>query len=150
MLSRMAILPALAALGACSGGSSLAMDGGPLADGASPAVPVRCDVVQQNCPAGKRCDFTCDNGVLVIACITAAANPGPVGASCAGSDGGTSTGSSCSAGTGCFGSAGKPIMCYRYCRAGSECPAGTTCNTTTRFRGVCSKGSGDLPVGLCL
>jgi len=136
---------------ACSGSSAGYLDGGVvLGDGGLAVVPVRCDVVAQTCGAGKRCDFTCDNGTLVIDCVTAPANPGGVGASCAGSDGGISTGSSCGAGTGCFGSAGKGPMCYRYCKDGSECPAGTSCNTTTHFRAVCPRGSGDLPVGLCL
>jgi hypothetical protein len=149
----MRALAACLVLAACSGSSMPAgvVDAAlPLPDGGLPPVPVRCDVVAQTCGAGKRCDFTCDNGTLVIGCITAAANPAQVGQSCAGSDGGISTGSSCGAGTGCFGSGGKPAMCYRYCKAGSDCPTGTTCNTTTRFRAICPNGPGDLPVGLCL
>jgi hypothetical protein len=153
MLPRMATLPVLAAvLTACSGGSPVptADAAAPLTEGGLPPVPVRCDVVAQTCGAGQRCDFTCDNGTLVIGCITAPASPSQVGASCAGSDGGISTGSSCVAGTGCFSAAGKPASCFRYCKAGSDCPAGTTCNTTVRFRAVCPNGAGDLPVGLCL
>jgi hypothetical protein len=154
MLPRMVILPVLAALlgTACSGGSSIvAAEAGVLPDGAGPPIPVRCDVVGQGCPSGKRCDFACENGNLVIACVPEAANPGPLGATCGnGVDGGAGTGSSCGTGTGCFGQAGKPPMCYRYCKSGSDCPTGTTCNTTTRFRAACPKGGGELPVGLCL
>lgn len=130
---------------ACSS-SSPAVDAA--ADG---AIPITCDVVDQTCPAGQRCDFTCDQtGALVIACTTEPANAAKAGDSCSGRDAGaTGATSSCMRGTGCFGSSMKGPTCYRYCRTGSECPMGTTCDTTTPFRGICPKGSGNLPVGLC-
>ena len=101
------------------------------------------------CPAGKRCDFICENGVLVIDCIAPVANPAMAGDSCGGSDAGASTGSSCGTGTGCFGSTSKGPTCYRYCNAGSTCPAGTKCDTTTKFHAACTRTGGNLPVGLC-
>jgi hypothetical protein len=128
---------------ACSSGSP-AVDAS-LPDG---AIPIHCDVVDQTCPTGQRCDFTCDqNGQLVIACTTEPANAAKAGESCSGRATGAT--SSCMRGTGCFGSSMKGPTCYRYCRTGSECPMGTTCDTSTPFRAVCPKSSGNLPVGLC-
>jgi len=137
----------LALLGACSS-SSLGADASTPEGG---AIPIRCDVVDQTCPAGQRCDFTCDpSGALVIACTTEPAGAGKAGDSCSGRDAGsTGATSSCGRGTGCFGSSAKGPTCYRYCRAGSECPQGTTCDTMTSYRAVCPGGSANLPVGLC-
>ncbi|HXU81407.1 MAG TPA: hypothetical protein VN914_08415 [Polyangia bacterium] len=132
---------------ACSSSSTLAVDAGSTPDG---GIAIRCDVVTQTCPAGQRCDFTCDNGTLVIACTPEAATPSQVGGSCSGRDAGApGSSSTCMRGAGCFATSTKPASCYRYCRAGSECPQGTTCDTTTTFRGVCPNGSANLPVGLC-
>jgi hypothetical protein len=139
-------------LPACSSGSvpASATDALPLTDAGLPVVPVRCDVASQTCPAGQRCDFTCENGVLVIACTAEVANSAQLGQACSGGrDAGTLTGSNCTRGTGCFGSSGMGAVCFRYCKTGSECPAGTKCDTTTTYRAVCPRSGGDLPIGLC-
>jgi len=151
MLPRISILALVAVLGACSGGST-AVDAGPLRDDSGLVrVTVRCDVAAQDCPAGQRCDFTCEDGVLVIACTPEVASPAKLGESCSGGrDAGTLTGSNCTRGTGCFTTVQKPASCYQYCKTGSECPAGTTCMTNRTYRVVCPKGGGDLPVGICL
>lgn len=127
------------------------LDGGALlTDAAVGQVPVHCDVVAQDCPAGKRCDFFCDDGVLVIGCVLESATPTPVGQTCGAQDPDAGTGiSGCAKGSGCFGGA-NAVTCVQYCRAGSPCPAGTTCATDRRVLSTCQRTSGFLPVAVCL
>jgi hypothetical protein len=127
-------------------------DGGAsAADAGASTVPVRCDVVDQNCPAGNRCDFFCEDGLVVIGCVPESPAPTPVGQSCPPDPVDAGTGiSRCIRGSGCFGSSHAPAACVQYCRPGSPCPAGTTCDTTRIKRTICPRTAGDLPVGLCL
>jgi hypothetical protein len=115
------------------------------ADGSAPTVEVRCDLVDQDCPtASDSCIFTCENARLVTSCFPAQANPGKLGEPCGSEDGGPSR--LCDRGLGCFASRDRPTQCYRYCRAGDACPAGTTCDTTTELRYACP---GNIPAGIC-
>jgi hypothetical protein len=117
-------------------------------DASAPAIEVRCDLVTQSCTEGTRCEFICDSTHLIIGCDPEPPDAAQLGEPCgAVGDGGPPR--LCGRGLGCFASAHDATRCRRYCRADTPCPAGTTCDTTSRLGFACPT-NGQFPVGLCL
>jgi hypothetical protein len=135
--------------GPSDGGTSDAADGAtaipdalPRPDRPASMLEVRCDVVDQDCPGTDACGLTADGTIPVIGCSPVAANAGKLGETCGTVDGGVRL---CARGLGCFSDHGRPPLCFRFCRAGSACPEGTTCDTTTELY----YGNGTVPAGIC-
>jgi hypothetical protein len=133
---------------ATDGASRDAGTGGAAADGSpsDPGVIVECDLVRQDCPAGRRCEFTCRGGRLAIACAQDTSPTVAPGEPCGRTDAGPRN---CAKGAGCFATSDRPAQtCYRYCRAQSDCPSGT-CDPARALGVNCGAGLERLPVGVC-
>jgi hypothetical protein len=127
--------------------ASVQPDASPRPDGSGPMTAVHCDLVDQDCPSGDTCTVSCEfepDIHLAISCRPIP-NPAKLGEPCGGlRDAGEIR--FCDRGLGCFASVRESARCYQFCRAGSPCPDGTTCDTTSILRYGCP---GDVPAGLC-
>lgn len=101
-------------------------------------VPTRCDVFEQNCPAGRACTVTAADGTTD--CY-------PAGTPTAGQPCGGTGGMNCAAGAVCLVQMGSTQgMCYRYCDpAAAGTPRGCLAGNT------CQRATGILPntIGIC-
>jgi hypothetical protein len=123
--------------------------GGP--DAQSGGVVVHCDVVDQKCGAGARCDYLCESTTPALACLPDPGTGAELGQSCRvnNADPGPGSAPVCRRASGCFAASGTATTCYHYCRVDGDCPQGT-CALDRQITVSCGGGAIPLPVHLCL
>jgi hypothetical protein len=134
----MTAFAALAIVG-CGGPAGTARDAATgddrAADGAS-----GCDPAAQNCPAGTKCDFGCQQDTAVVAC-RADNDGGALGSACAAA-------MPCAKGTGCLTAPDAGSACRKYCVGDGDCLAGERCHNVS-VAVACGGASPPLALHYC-
>jgi hypothetical protein len=100
-----------------------------------------CDPGIQGCGATEKCDFTCQNGTAVVACVPDTGG-GAIGSTC------STTTMQCAGGSGCVTMAGGSPTCRKYCTADSDCATGERCHNVT-VGVTCTNGTSSLALHYC-
>jgi hypothetical protein len=137
MQSRLALVLTAAVVG-CGGGGGGSKDMAVVTNNKDMTMaPVNCDVVKQDCGAGKRCVAAFDGqGGASGSCI--ADGTVAAGGTCMfGSDPTTLFDDNCKAGYTCDDTIGTgTAVCRKYCGADSDCAMGEKCGDLTSFYGL--------------